>query len=121
MKIAWNNIDSKEKIINSGIKFKLNIQVIAGNQFKPFYDEKNDIYYINESDFLSNFKIFKKIFSADNGYNKTKSEFKQGHRKKMFTQKQVKQIKQMKNKGISNKKIAKYFQCSEKSIRNYLK
>lgn len=55
--------------------------------------------------------------------NLKKSKFKknQGHRKKMFSDAEVIEIKKMYNSGVSKRQIAVYFGCSEKTIRNYLK
>lgn len=50
-----------------------------------------------------------------------KSEFKQGHRKRMFNDEDVEEIKKLYATGISKNQIAKIKGCSEKTIRNYLK
>lgn len=52
---------------------------------------------------------------------KAKSEFKQGHRHKKFTNEQAEEIVKMKEQGISNVKIGEAFHCSERTVRNYLK
>lgn len=65
--------------------------------------------------------IFEPIKEADKELNNTKSEFKQGHRKKMFSDAEVEKIKDLHTKGMSKNKIAKMYGCSEKTIRNYLK
>lgn len=44
-----------------------------------------------------------------------------GVRPKMFNENDVKQMKELKEKGLSHYKIAAQFGCSEKTIRNYLK
>lgn len=73
--------------------------------------------------FRSAYPILKVILEdiSDNVEIKTKSEFIQGHRKKIFTNQQLEEIKQMYKDGISKNQIAKKFKCSEKTIRNYLK
>lgn len=43
------------------------------------------------------------------------------HKKKIFNDKDIKKIKELKKRGISNRQIAKIFKCDEKTIRNYLK
>ena len=53
--------------------------------------------------------------------SKIKSEFKQGHRKRMFNDAEVKEIKKLYTNGISKNQITKIKGCSEKTIRNYLK
>lgn len=52
---------------------------------------------------------------------KAKSEFKQGHRKKMFTQEQIEEMVKLKEQGLSNVKIGKIYHCDESTIRRYLK
>lgn len=73
--------------------------------------------------FRSAYPILKGILecSSDNVEIATKSEFSQGHRKKIFNNQQIEEIKQMYQNGISKNQIAKKFNCSEKTIRNYLK
>jgi len=75
--------------------------------------------------FRTAYPQLKKIFteSSENVLKPSKSEnnFIQGHRKKMFSTEQIKEIQEMKKQGLSNCQIAKNFQCSEKTIRNYLK
>lgn len=66
------------------------------------------------------FDILREVYS-DLVKNPTKSEFKQGHRHKMFNEKQIQEIKKLKSQGVSNVKIASMYNCSEKTIRNYLK
>lgn len=71
------------------------------------------------SEFLKSIGYIK---NSDNVEKKTKSEFVQGHRKKIFNEEQIKKIKHLKNnEKWSNCKIAIYFGVSEKTIRNYLK
>lgn len=59
--------------------------------------------------------------NSDNVQLDAKSEFRQGHRYKVFNDRQIDKINQMKSQKISNVKIAKVFGVSEKTIRNYLK
>lgn len=74
--------------------------------------------------FRTAYQELKRIFEPDITDKKektTKSEFKQGHRKRMFSDGDVEEIKKLHSKGISKNKIAKMYGCSEKTIRNYLK
>ena len=59
--------------------------------------------------------------STTKAKTKAKSEFKQGHRHKKFTNEQAEEIVKMKEQGISNVKIGEAFHCSERTVRNYLK
>lgn len=54
-------------------------------------------------------------------YNFPLPEKRKGHRKKMFTEIQILEIKKLYSEGVSKNKIAKIFHCNEKTIRNYLK
>lgn len=49
-----------------------------------------------------------------------KKYLKRGKRKKRFDEKDVKEMELMRSQGMSNVKIAKHFNCCEKTIRNYL-
>lgn len=88
-------------------------------------DKSSAFFWTDSGDpltFKSAYPTLKSILEiSDNIEIKTKSEFKQGHRKKIFDQNQINEIKEMYFGGISKNKIAKHFGCSEKTIRNYLK
>lgn len=66
-------------------------------------------------------RIFEPVEETEKKEIKTKSEFKQGHRKRMFNDEDVEKIKELHSTGLSKNKIAKMYKCSEKTIRNYLK
>lgn len=67
-------------------------------------------------------EFFYYLIDAEKAEIKTKSakSFVQGHRHKMFSNKDIENIKNLKKQGISNRKIAKIYHCDEKTIRNYL-
>lgn len=54
-------------------------------------------------------------------FKKIRKPFVRGHRNKIFTPEQTQEILMLKKQGFSNVRIGKIFQCSEKTIRNYLK
>ncbi len=93
----------------------------------PYYwtNEKGEVDYNrpltleNVYEWLKYIIEHKKI--SDKQINETKSEFKKGHRKKMFNDEKVEEIKALYANGLSKNKIAKMYGCSEKTIRNYLK
>ena len=95
-------------------------------EVKPFYwlDENSKIDLNSPLTLRTAYEELKKIFEStisDKKEIKIKSEFKQGHRKRMFNKEQVEQIKQLYADGMSKNQIAKMYRCSEKTIRNYLK
>ena len=60
--------------------------------------------------------------NSDNVEKSTKSEFKRGHRKQMFTEEQKKEIAYLyANNNMSKSELGRKFKCSEKTIRNILK
>jgi len=68
-------------------------------------------------------EIYHQQKGAENVANNTKSAkpFTRGHRHKIFASKEIEKIENLKSQGISNRKIAKMFNCDEKTIRNYLR
>lgn len=101
------------------IYFKKNSDGTDSDKPTPFIWENSN----EPLTFRSAYPILKQIleYSSDNVEITTKSEFIQGHRKKIFNDEQTKKIKQLYQNGMSKNKIAKMFNCSEKTIRNYLK
>lgn len=96
-------------------------KIIHSDNKKPYYVK--DLLFLN---FNCNNCVYRNCKEEKLVENQTKSsnkEFKkmQGRKKKKFNDKQVEEIIQMSKNGISNRKIAKEFHCSEKTIRNYLK
>ena len=71
--------------------------------------------------FRNAYPYLKSIFESEKPKKKAKTEFKQGHRKKMFTQEQAEKMVKLKEQGLSNVKIGEAFHCSERTVRNYLK
>lgn len=98
----------------------------GGEEASPFYwiGADGEIDNNRPLTFRTAYEELKRIFDPtieDKKANKVKSEFKQGHRKKMFNDAEIKDIKELYDKGMSKNKIAKLKGCSEKTIRNYLK
>lgn len=92
----------------------------------PFYwlDADGEIDNSRPLTFRTSYEELKRIFEpviTDKKEKTIKSEFKQGHRKKMFNDAEIENIKKLYDKGMSKNKIAKLKGCSEKTIRNYLK
>ncbi len=93
----------------------------------PYYwtNEKGEIDYNRPLTLENVYEWLKPIIEhkkiSDKQVNKIKSEFKQGHRKRMFTDEDVEKIKELYATGVSKNKMAKRYGCSEKTIRNYLK
>ena len=97
------------------------------------FTEARPFYWIGEDGIIDEnrpltlrtaYEELKRIFEptiSDKKDIKIKSEFKQGHRKRMFNEEQVEKIKQLYADGMSKNQIAKMYRCSEKTIRNYLK
>lgn len=92
----------------------------------PFYwvDANNNADIDRPLTFRTAYEQLKKILEptpSEQEQIKTKFEFKQGHRKRMFNDSQIEELKELYSKGVSKNKIAKMFGSSEKTIRNYLK
>lgn len=69
-------------------------------------------------------EVYHQMKIAENVQNTTKSatkSFVKGHRKKMFGSQEVQKIQDLINEKKSNRQIAKYLKCDEKTIRNYRK
>lgn len=76
-------------------------------------NEISNIYLIAQKDYVE---------YTEKGTDSPKSaSIISGVKPRMFNQYEVNQIKQYKEMGLSNYKIARKFDCSEKTIRNYLK
>lgn len=99
------------------IYFAKNDDGTDSNKTIPFYWHKNG----EPLTLRSVYPQLKAIFESEKVENKTKSEFRQGHRNKMFTQEQIEEMVKLKEQGLSNIKIRKILHCDKKTIRNYLK
>lgn len=114
---------SFEEMLKEQIAFETHefgiIHIVHADTNKPYYaHELCESYHSNKCNQCIHNKELA-LFSA----NSEKKEFipMNGRRKKFFNQSDVLKIKEMSKNGISNRKIAKKFNCSEKTIRNYLK
>lgn len=112
-----------EEMLKEQLHFKTysGIQPIVHNQMNtPYYAyELCEIYHEEKC----NKCIYNNTELSENKVKSANKEFipMNGRRKKIFNQNDIIKIKEMSKNGISNRKIAKEFHCSEKTIRNYLK
>jgi DNA-binding NarL/FixJ family response regulator len=112
--------------IKEMLDWQIHFNQDGGDKVFPFYwtDEKGEIYKDRPLTLRTVYQELKRVLEPsipDKEEVIIKSEFKQGHRKKMFNEEQVEEIKQLYADGISKSQIAKMYKCSEKTIRNYLK
>lgn len=111
-------MNRKEIPFEEAIKQRLYLDFGDGELNPAFMGDTDEPYYIYK--FIEEYS---KLKSAENVVNSTKSAFKpfiRGHRKKLFTEKEIEKMKNLKSQGTSNRRIAKIFSCDEKTIRNYL-
>nr|CRY97629.1 hypothetical protein [uncultured prokaryote] len=73
--------------------------------------------------YRSAYPLLKEFFEhSENVVKTTKSEFKRGHRKQLFTEEQKQKIAYLyTHNNISKSELARIYKCSEKTIRNVLK
>lgn len=107
-KVKFNNTEVSIDIL-------LNVKLLA-----HYNGGLNKIYIDNERFTLRKYLNDEKVFEE---FTKklSKDYIKRGRRPKIFNQQQINEIYQLKDTGLSNVKIAKMFDVSEKTIRNYLK
>lgn len=108
---------------------KLTIRVIAGNRFSPFYDQHQNIYYVNEYELFED-KVLRMFFdsknadfaenSAKSAHIKTKG-IERGKRKRKLSDVDIANVFKLLESGVSKRKIAKIYNCDEKTIRNVAK
>lgn len=111
---------------------KLTIRVIAGNRFSPFYDQHQNIYYVNEYELFED-KVLRMFFdskNADFAGNSAKSAhvehveikgIERGKRKRKLSDVDIANVFKLLESGVSKRKIAKIYNCDEKTIRNVAK
>lgn len=111
------------------VDLKLTIRVIAGNRFSPFYDEHQNIYYVNEYELFDD-EILRMFFdskNADFAGNSAKSAhveikgIERGKRKRKLSDVDIANVFKLLESGVSKRKIAKIYNCDEKTIRNVAK
>ncbi len=85
-----------------------------------YEDETGKIYTIE--DFIEYFSAEIERKSAENRIKSAPQKaLQRGHRKKMFNNKDIEEIRKLKEENTSNRQIAKILKCDEKTIRNYLR
>ena len=105
----------------------ITIHIMKGDEFLPFFCEQTMELCINEFQVFQFLEDFLKpnVKKSDFVENKPKSDiekFKRGHRKKMFTEKQVEEIKyKYSHCNATKTQLAKEYHCSPKTIYNVLK
>ncbi|MDU6274084.1 MAG: helix-turn-helix domain-containing protein [Peptostreptococcaceae bacterium] len=112
--------------IKEMLDWQIHFNQDGGDKVLPFYwaDEKGEIYNDRPLTLRTVYQELKRVLEPsipDKEEVIIKSEFKQGHRKRMFNDEDVEEIKKLYATGISKNQIAKIKGCSEKTIRNYLK
>lgn len=117
---------------------KNNIIVFFKDEEKLIIDEENTNKYFKKtnelfqsidpgykdlvSEVIEEISTLYKLALEDKGTSKPKSVTPiAGIKPKMFNDLQVEEMKELRNKGLSYRKIARIMGSSEKTIRNYLK
>lgn len=110
------NFVSERKSSGIECKLEMTVRVIAGEEFLPLFDEERLIYYVNEKDFFETLKIV----DEKRERKKLKSNLTPG--RKPTKEKQFGQVvRNLRNDGMSIRKIAAYVGISTTTVQKILK